>query len=113
MITTLCLLVGVFLAYISPSNVISYLMTIPGFTIMLVWIGICAAHLKLRPQYKVRPSFQVKWFPITTIIAIAALSLIFVGFIFSPNNLIGSSVSIVIVGMLVIISFIAKKRDKL
>jgi amino acid transporter, AAT family len=113
MITTLCLLVGVFLAYISPSNIISYLMTIPGFTIMLVWIGICSAHLKLRPQYKVKPSFQVKWFPITTVFAIISLSLIFIGFIFSPNNLIGTTVSLIIVVMLIILSYIAKRRSDL
>jgi AAT family amino acid transporter len=110
MITTLFLLVGVFLAYISPGNIISYLMTIPGFTIMMVWIGICSAHLKLRSQYKVKPSFQVKWFPFTTIIAIVALSLIFIGFVFSPSNLIGSSVSLIIVGLLIVLSFIAKKK---
>jgi AAT family amino acid transporter len=110
MITTICLLIGVFLAYISPSNIISYLMTIPGFTIMMVWIGICAAHLKLRPQYKVKPSFQVTWFPFTTLIAIVALSLIFIGFILNPNNLIGSTVSLLIVGILVFLSFIAKKK---
>jgi AAT family amino acid transporter len=110
MITTLFLLVGVFLAYISPGNIISYLMTIPGFTIMMVWIGICSAHLKLRSQYKVKPSFQVKWFPLTTIIAIVALSLIFIGFVFSPSNLIGSSVSLIIVGLLIVLSFIAKKK---
>jgi amino acid transporter, AAT family len=110
LITTLCLLAGVFLAYISPSNIISYLMTIPGFTIMMVWIGICAAHLKLRPQYKVKPSFQVKWYPVTTIIAIVSLSLIFIGFILNLNNVIGSTVALVIVGMLVVLSFIAKKQ---
>jgi AAT family amino acid transporter len=110
MITTLFLLVGVFLAYISPGNIISYLMTIPGFTIMMVWIGICSAHLKLRPQYKVKPTFQVKWFPLTTIIAMVALSLIFIGFVFSPSNLIGSSVSLIIVGLLIVLSFIAKKK---
>jgi amino acid transporter, AAT family len=110
MITSICLLVGVFLAYISPSNIISYLMTIPGFTIMMVWIGICSAHLKLRPQYKVKPSFQVKWFPFTTVIAILALSLIFIGFILNPNNVIGSTVSLVIVGIVVVLSFIAKQK---
>ncbi|WP_419955879.1 amino acid permease [Neobacillus niacini] len=110
MITSLCLLVGVFLAYISPSNIISYLMTIPGFTIMIVWIGICSAHLKLRPQYKVTPSFRVKWFPYTTIIAIVVLSLIFIGFILTPNNIIGSTVSLLIVGVLVVLSLKAKKK---
>ena len=111
MITTVFLLVGVFLAYISPGQVISYLMTIPGFTIMLVWIGICAAQLKLRSQYKAKPAFRVKWFPLTTIFAILALSMIFIGFMLSPSNLIGSTVSLVIVGILITLSFVAKRRS--
>lgn len=110
MITTLFLLIGVFLAYLTPGQVISYLMTIPGFTIMMVWIGICAAQLKLRPQYENKPSFQVKWFPYTTIIAILALSIIFIGFILNPNNLIGSTVSLVTVGILIILSFKVRKK---
>nr|WP_263325378.1 amino acid permease [Neobacillus sp. Marseille-Q6967] len=112
MITTIFILAGVFLAYISPGKIISYLMTIPGFTIMLVWIGICASHLKLRPQYTKKPSFQVKWFPITTIIAILALSMIFIGFLLNPSNIIGTTVSLVTLAILIVSSFIVKTRLK-
>lgn len=62
LLTTICILVGVFLAYMTPDQVISYLMTIPGFTVLLIWIGICLAQLKLRPQYSEKPVFQVKGF---------------------------------------------------
>jgi AAT family amino acid transporter len=110
LIATLCILIGVFLAYISPDQVISYLMTIPGFTIMLIWIGICAAQLKLRPQYKQQPTFRVKWFPFTTSFAILALSMIFIGFMLSSNNLIGSSVCLITVAILVILSFVVKNN---
>ena len=51
LLTTLCILVGVFLAYLTPEQVISYLMSIPGFTVLLLWISICSAQLKLRTQY--------------------------------------------------------------
>ncbi|MDF2859136.1 MAG: amino acid permease-associated region [Neobacillus sp.] len=108
LIATLCILIGVFLAYISPDQVISYLMTIPGFTIMLIWIGICSAQLKLRSQYKQQPTFRVKWFPFTTIFAILALSMIFIGFMLSPNNLIGSTVCLITVGILILLSFVVK-----
>jgi amino acid transporter, AAT family len=110
MITSICILIGVFLAYMTPDQVISYLMTIPGFTIMLIWIGICAAQLKLRAQYKVKPAFQVKWYPFTTIFAILSISIIFAGFMFNPNNLIGSTVCLVVVGILIILSFIVKNK---
>jgi len=109
MITSVCILAAVYLAYVTPSQVISYLMTIPGFTVMILWISICAAQLKLRPLYKNQPAFKVKWFPYTTIFAIVSLSVIFIGFMFNPNNVIGSSVCIVIFGILIILSFINRK----
>ena len=51
LLTTLFILGGVFLAYMTPDQVISYLMSIPGFTVLLIWISICCAQLKLRKQY--------------------------------------------------------------
>ena len=111
LVTSGCILGGIYLAYMTPSQVISYLMTIPGFTVMLIWISICAAQLKLRSQYKSKPAFQVKWHPFTTIFAIVSLSLIFIGFLLSPNNLIGSSVCLVTLGILTILSFIFSKRN--
>ncbi len=110
-ITSGFILVGVFLAYLTPEEVISYLMTIPGFSIMLVWICICLAQLKLRPSYNNQPHFRVKWFPYTTIFAALSLSIIFIGFILNPNNLIGSSVSLVTVGSLIILSFFFRKTS--
>ncbi|WP_223595704.1 amino acid permease [Neobacillus bataviensis] len=110
MITSAFILGGVYLAYITPSQVISYLMTIPGFTVMLIWISICAAQLKLRPLYKKQSAFRVKWYPYTTIFAIVSLCIIFIGFLLNPNNVIGSTVSLVTVAVLIILSFAVKKR---
>lgn len=112
LITTVCILAGVYLAYITPGKIINYLMTIPGFTIMLIWICICAAQLKLRPTYKARPHFQVKGFPYTTIFAIISLSVIFIGFLTSPSNLIGSSVALATVGVLVVLSLLIGNMDQ-
>lgn len=112
MITSICILVGVYLAYLTPSQVIGYLMTIPGFTVMLLWMSICAAQLKLRPHYNNKPSFKVKWFPYTTIFAILSLGIIFIGFLFNSNNLIGTCVSILTIVLLIILSFINKKPKK-
>ncbi|MEH7336909.1 amino acid permease [Neobacillus drentensis] len=110
MITSAFILGGVYLAYITPSQVISYLMTIPGFTVMLIWLSICAAQLKLRPLYKKQSAFRVKWYPFTTIFAIVSLCIIFIGFLLNPNNVIGSTVSLVTVAVLIILSFAVKKR---
>ncbi|MFF2444049.1 amino acid permease [Priestia megaterium] len=112
MITAVCILMGVFLAYKTPDNVISYLMTIPGFTIILIWVSICLAQLKLRKGYKEKPFFALKWFPYTTLFATAALLVIFVSFMFNKNNVIGSSVCAVILVVLLIFSFINKSRKE-
>jgi amino acid transporter, AAT family len=112
-ITAICILFGVFLAYMTPDQVISYLMTIPGFTILLLWMSICLAQLRLRSHYKEKPFFQVKWFPYTTILAIVSLLIIFISFIFNKNNIIGSTVCLVILVLLTAFSFINKnEREK-
>jgi AAT family amino acid transporter len=108
-LTTLFILCGVFIAYITPDQVISYLMSIPGFTVLVLWIGICCAQLKLRPYYSKKPTFQVKWFPYTTIFGALSLIGIFVAFIFNKNNWIGTTVCLTALGILFLFSFIVKK----
>jgi amino acid transporter, AAT family len=108
-LTGILTLMGVYLAFLTPSQVISYLMTIPGFTVMIIWIAICLSQIKLRKGYKETPFFQVKGFPYTTILAIAALFIIFVSFLFNKDNIIGTSVSIGIIAILIILSYIIKK----
>lgn len=112
LLTTVCILVGVFLSYITPEQVISYLMSIPGFTILLLWISICAAQLKLRSHYPSKPVFQVKWYPYTTIFGIISLSLIFLSFIFNRQNIIGTIVCLILLAVLILFSFIEKQKGK-
>lgn len=110
LLTTVFILVGVFLAYMTPDQVISYLMTIPGFTVLLIWISICCAQLKLRPQYVGKlGSFRMAFYPGSTIVAILALTTIFVAFIFNKQNIIGTAVCLATLGILVILSFVKKK----
>jgi amino acid transporter, AAT family len=111
LITTLCILMGVFLAYMTPDQVIGYLMSIPGFTVILIWFCICAAQLKLRPKYKDKPVFQLKWYPFTTIFAMIGLTIIFVAFLTNSNNVIGTTVCLVTVSFLTILSFLIKRRN--
>ncbi|PLR89815.1 amino acid permease [Bacillus sp. T33-2] len=111
-ITTISILIGAFLAYMTPDQVIGYLMSIPGFTVILIWLSICSAQLKLRPRYESRPAFTVKGHPFVTGVAIVALALIFFAFIFNPNNVIGTFVCLGTVGILILLSFIFKKTDQ-
>ena len=88
-------------------------MSIPGFTVLLLWISICSAQLKLRPQYTDQLGFRIKWYPFTTIFGILALSLIFLFFIFNKQNIIGTIVCLAAVAILTVLSFMMKlKKEK-
>jgi AAT family amino acid transporter len=112
LITSICILIGVFLAYMTPEQIISYMMTIPGFTILLIWSGICMAQLKLRPHYKEKPFFQMRGFPYTTLIAVVSLSVIFIFFMFNKDNVIGTVVCLTILFILTILAFFTKDQSK-
>lgn len=99
------LVIGVFLAFLVKDQIIVQLMSIPGFTIILVWIAICAAELKLRPTYGKIPFFRIIGFPYMTIAGIAALSAIFVSFVLNKANMVGSITCFSIMAVLVIISY--------
>jgi amino acid transporter, AAT family len=109
-LTTIFILLGVFLAYMIPNEVIGYLMAIPGMTVILIWLSICLAQLKLRRLYKKTPNFKVLWFPFTTIMAIIVLIIIFFAFLFNSNNIIGTIVCVVTVSTLTILSYFFRKK---
>ncbi|MCO7175800.1 amino acid permease [Sporolactobacillus kofuensis] len=108
-LTTSFLVVGVIMAYIAPGQIINQLMSIPGFTVCLVWIAICTAELKLRPTYEQLPFFKIVGFPYMTILGIASLSAIFLSFIINSANRVGTLTSLVIMAFLVTVSFVVKQ----
>jgi AAT family amino acid transporter len=111
MITSVFILGGVTLAYLIPDRIIGYMMSIPGFSIILIWIAIVAAQFKLRNGYKIKPGFQLRWFPVSNIIAIASLLFIFISFLFNKDNIIGSTVCVATVLLLILISFFRKSGN--
>lgn len=98
------LVIGVFLAFLVRDQIIVQLMSIPGFTIILVWIAICAAELKLRPTYVRLPFFKVIGYPYMTIAGIVALSAIFISFVLNKANMVGSITCFIIMAALIVIS---------
>mgnify|MGYP000845316726 CR=1 FL=1 len=112
LITSIAILIGVFLAYMTPGQIIGYLMSIPGFTIILIWSCICAAQLKLRPNYQELPQFRVKWHPYTTVFALISLTLIFIAFLFNANNIIGTIVCLGTLTFITVLSFIFQGKGK-
>ncbi|HDX9576940.1 TPA: amino acid permease [Bacillus pseudomycoides] len=88
----LLLLIGAGLAFFAPDSIIGTMMTIPGFTMLLLWLSICFAQLKLRPTYATMPNFKMSFFPTTTIIGIVGLCIIFIGSTFSNGISVGTVV---------------------
>ncbi|KWZ82562.1 amino acid permease [Heyndrickxia coagulans] len=111
LLTSLFILAGVILAYLTPDEVISYLMTIPGFTVVLVWIAICAAELRLRKSYEKLPSFRVNGYPFMVWIALLALAGIFLSFLLGGGNPIGTSICLAILIVLVVLSLKIKAKE--
>ncbi|GER67946.1 putative amino acid permease YvbW [Weizmannia acidilactici] len=109
LLTALFILAGIVLAYLTPDQVISYLMAIPGFTVLLVWMAICGAQLKLRKSYKKRPAFHVKGYPFVTWIAFLALAGIFLAFLLGGSSKIGTTVCLIILAVLIALSLRVKE----
>ncbi|MFD3218927.1 amino acid permease [Bacillus sp. BR_7a] len=108
----LCLFIGSLLAYITPDKVISYLMSVPGVTILLLWMSICLAQVKLRKSYKIEPAFKLWLFPYITLFACLCLSGTFIMFLLNPSNRINSLVSLSFVAFVSVCSLIKHKNNQ-
>ncbi|MBL0388233.1 amino acid permease [Tumebacillus sp. ITR2] len=67
--STSFLYIGVFIAFFAKGHTFDYLMVIPSYSAMIVWMLLLAAHLKSRSQGKV---------PVVSAVALLALLLIFI-----------------------------------
>ncbi|MGE7858087.1 MULTISPECIES: amino acid permease [Bacillus] len=105
------LLIGSFLAFLTPEHVFGYLMSIPGFTVLLIWTSICLAQFKLRKQYSKMPYFRVWLFPYSTLFAAAALAIIFIFFLFNAGNIINSIVCASILILLSVLSILFGRKE--
>ncbi|PAE08977.1 GABA permease (4-amino butyrate transport carrier) [Terribacillus saccharophilus] len=106
----LFLLIGAGLAYFAPDSIIGTMMTIPGFTMLLLWLSICAAQLKLRPEYAEMPHFRMKLFPSTTIVGIAGLGIILIGSTFSKGISVGTVVCFTALAVLIVLAIIMGRK---
>ncbi|WP_077308333.1 amino acid permease [Terribacillus halophilus] len=106
------LLVGAGLAYFAPDSIIGTMMTIPGFTMLLLWLSICAAQLKLRPGYAEVPHFKMKLFPATTIVGMAGLGVILIGSTFSKGISVGTVVCFCALAILIVLALVMGRNRK-
>jgi AAT family amino acid transporter len=106
------LLLGSVISYVSPENVFHYLMGIPGFVVLSMWILICLAQLKLRSTYKNKLSFRVIWFPHLTRVTLLILFGILIKMLFDPEQLISSVLFITMSGILLIVYSFKDKENR-
>ncbi|MCG6793975.1 amino acid permease [Geobacillus sp. YHL] len=111
-LVAICIAAGVIGAYLAPGRIIGELMTIPGFTVLIVWMMIGAAQLKLRPHYKTKPFFRTKGFPYTTMAAVGALGAIWLGFLLQREHRIGSLLCVAVLVLLFIYSTVKEKQHQ-
>jgi AAT family amino acid transporter len=76
--STSSLYLGVILAFFAKGHTFDYLMVIPGYSIMIVWMLLLLAHLKSRRNGIDLQQYHVKAFPATSWIALIALAVILV-----------------------------------
>ncbi|MGD8189390.1 amino acid permease [Brevibacillus ginsengisoli] len=106
-ISCICLFIGALAAYLTPANVFQYLMGIPGFVSLLLWITICLAQLKFRKTHNQLPPFQVRLYPYSIYVTLAILFTILVIILTDPNNMMSS---VVCLGVLAILVLLARSR---
>lgn len=104
------LIFGSMLAYLNQAGLFRLLMAVPGFVVLLVWITICLAQVKLRKSYPVEPGFKVWGFPYITILTVSCLSVIAMLFLFDAQNRISISVCIGVLILLIVWSSIRFKQ---
>lgn len=107
LVSSVCLFIGAIAAYLNPSNVFQYLMSIPGFVTLLMWITICLAQLRLRKSYAELPPFYVRFFPSSIYVALATLFTILVIILTNPDNLMSTALCL---GVLVVLLLLSKAR---
>ncbi|PEA56080.1 GABA permease (4-amino butyrate transport carrier) [Bacillus pseudomycoides] len=111
-LSSIVLISGTFVAYVSPDRVFGYLMAIPGFTVSVVWTCICLAQLKLRKTYTKLPHFKVWGFPYATLFTAITLSICCVAFTFSDQNRASIFVCLGILMILILCSIFVGKKKK-
>ncbi|MBA4601140.1 amino acid permease [Thermoactinomyces mirandus] len=96
------LFLGSIVALFAQEKVFQYLMGIPGYSTILLWMMICLAQLKLRKQYQQMPFFKVALYPYLTMLTFGILATIFVALLFNPDNMVNSIVYASLMTVLII-----------
>ncbi|MBJ9990508.1 MULTISPECIES: amino acid permease [Paenibacillus] len=104
------LILGSMLGMFAQDQLFRVLMAVPGFCVLLVWICISLAQIKLRKSYPVEPSFKVWGYPYVTSAVVACLAVIAAMFLFDAQNRLSIGLCIAVLIVLIIWSMIRFSR---
>ncbi|MCQ4088253.1 amino acid permease [Saccharibacillus sp. JS10] len=108
------LVLGAVIAFFAQDNLFAILLAVPGFVVLVVWLSICLAQIKLRPQYKTTPTFRIWGYPYITGATALVLAVIAAGFLIDPQNRFSIGICIGVLIMLIIWSILKfKKADSI
>lgn len=106
------LVIGAVIAFVAGDNLFSILLAVPGFVVLVVWLSICLAQLKLRPQYPTQPTFRIWGYPYITGITALLLAVIAAGFVIDPQNRLSIGVCVGVLILLVVWSVVKFKKTE-
>lgn len=107
--STSFLYIGVIIAFFAQGNTFDYLMVIPGYSVMIVWILLLIAHLRSRKNGFVPTGYHVKAFPLTSWVALIALLVILVGVVITSPRY-GTLLSLLIMVVIAVSYPLTRKK---
>ncbi|WP_124727694.1 amino acid permease [Staphylospora marina] len=103
------LMLGTMVAFFAPESVFRYLMGIPGFSVLFMWILICLSYLRLRKKSGVETSYRTPLGPVSVGLTAVLLIVILGFFLFNPDNRISTLIVASVFTILTVTAFAVHK----
>jgi AAT family amino acid transporter len=113
-VSSVSLFLGSIVAFLAPGSVFQYLMGIPGYNVLLIWILICLSQIRLRKKYQANAlDFRIATYPYSTLFALLSLLVIFAFVLLEPKNWINSAVYLLIILGFFLASWLSRPQPTL
>jgi len=86
LVTMACLMVGVLLNYLVPERIFGMMMSILAFNTVWTWGMVLIAHWRFRRQQTGALAFQLRWWPLSSVVCLAFLAFVLVMLGYSPDT---------------------------
>jgi amino acid transporter, AAT family len=86
LVTLACLMVGVLLNYLVPERIFGMMMSILAFNTVWTWGMVLIAHWRFRRQQTGALAFQLRWWPLSSVVCLAFLAFVLVMLGYSPDT---------------------------